>query len=264
MKPGEEIEIRTPNAVAGIRGTVVITEVSQATSQLGQAATAFTTTITVLTGAIEVRQLDALTRQPMGAGMMVGASQAIRLTGAAPPRPVTTITPDTRQRLTDEFKLSLKDAPAPPSADHYQQQTNALSSPSLTSGKATTSSGSGSTTGSSTTNSSASTSGSGGTGSGSGSSTSSSTTPTTTSPTVSTPSTTSPTVSTPTVSTPTVTTPTVTVPTVTAPVATTTPPSATSSAASTTASTDATTTKSSISAETLLQRELKALKSKRK
>ena len=67
MKAGEQIDIRTPNAVAGIRGTVVITEVSQATSQVGQPVKGFTTTITVLTGTIEVRQLDAITRQPVGA-----------------------------------------------------------------------------------------------------------------------------------------------------------------------------------------------------
>ncbi len=129
MKAGEQIDIRTPNAVAGIRGTVVITEVSQATAQAGEAAKGFTTTITVLTGTIEVRQLDALTRQPVGAGVLVTAAQAIRITGAAPPRPVQPITTETRQRLGDEFKLGLKDAPPPPSADQMQQATNALRPP---------------------------------------------------------------------------------------------------------------------------------------
>jgi len=129
MKAGEQIDIRTPNAVAGIRGTVVITEVSQATAQAGEAAPGVTTTITVLTGTVEVRQLDALTRQPVGVGVLVTAAQAIRITGAAPPRPLPVITPDTRQRLSDEFKLTLKDAPAPPSADHLQQTTNALRGP---------------------------------------------------------------------------------------------------------------------------------------
>src|SRR5947209_13195162 len=33
MKPGETVEIRTPNAVAGIRGTIVIAEVDQTTAQ---------------------------------------------------------------------------------------------------------------------------------------------------------------------------------------------------------------------------------------
>ncbi|PYN96786.1 MAG: hypothetical protein DMD91_20235 [Candidatus Rokuibacteriota bacterium] len=139
MKAGEQIDIRTPNAVAGIRGTVVITEVSQASAQAGGAPKGFTTTITVLTGTIEVRQLDALTRQPVGAGVMVTASQAIRITGATPPRHVQPITADTRQRLGDEFKLGLKDAPPPPSADQVQQATNALRAPA---GAATGSGGS--------------------------------------------------------------------------------------------------------------------------
>jgi hypothetical protein len=35
MRPGEEIRIRTPNAVAGVRGTVVITEVNRQGAQIG-------------------------------------------------------------------------------------------------------------------------------------------------------------------------------------------------------------------------------------
>ena len=34
MRPGEEIQIRTPNAIAGVRGTVVITEVNRQGAQL--------------------------------------------------------------------------------------------------------------------------------------------------------------------------------------------------------------------------------------
>jgi len=32
VKPGDEIEVRTPNAVAGVRGTVFVAEVSRATA----------------------------------------------------------------------------------------------------------------------------------------------------------------------------------------------------------------------------------------
>jgi len=35
MRPGEEIQIRTPNAVAGVRGTVVVTEVERQGAQAG-------------------------------------------------------------------------------------------------------------------------------------------------------------------------------------------------------------------------------------
>ena len=68
MKPGETIDIRTPNAVAGIRGTVVITEVEQATAQLGPVTGgAFTSTFTVLTGVVQVSQVDPQSRRPTGA-----------------------------------------------------------------------------------------------------------------------------------------------------------------------------------------------------
>src|SRR5438067_12326769 len=40
MRPGEEIQIRTPNAIAGVRGTVVITEVNRQGAQLGGGAPA--------------------------------------------------------------------------------------------------------------------------------------------------------------------------------------------------------------------------------
>ena len=186
MKPGEQIEIRTPNAVAGIRGTVVITEVSQATSQVGESAKGFTTTITVLTGAIEVRQIDGLTRQPFGAGVLVTASQAIRITGAAAPRPVQPVTPDVRQRLSDEFKLGLKDAPAPSSSELLQQTTNALRGSSgtastTTNGQTSTTSSSNSTGSSSSGGSSSSSGSSSGASPSSGPSGSPSTTPTTSS-----------------------------------------------------------------------------------
>src|SRR2546430_17338192 len=186
MKPGEQIEIRTPNGVGGIRSTVVITEVSQATSQVGESAKGFTTTITVLTGAIEVRQMDGLTRQPFGAGVLVTASQAIRIAGAAAPRPVQPVTPDVGQRLSDEFKLGLKGAPAPSSSGLLQQTTNALRGSSgtastTTNGQTSTTSSSNSTGSSSSGGSSSSSGSSSGASPSSGPSASPSTTPTTSS-----------------------------------------------------------------------------------
>jgi hypothetical protein len=109
MKPGESIEIRTPNAVAAIRGTVVITEVSQATSQLSASSAAWTTTVTVLRGAIEFRALDAITRQPVGPALSVSAMQSIRVSGAALPRPVQTITREAAERLASDLRGRVKD-----------------------------------------------------------------------------------------------------------------------------------------------------------
>lgn len=104
MKPGEVVEIRTPNAVAAIRGTVVVTEVSPARSDAGATVPAFTTTITVLKGLVEVQRFDRLTRHASGAVYSVGALQSLRLTGSAPAGAVQTLTRERAHRLMREFR----------------------------------------------------------------------------------------------------------------------------------------------------------------
>ena len=52
MRPGEQIDIRTPNAIGGVRGTVVVTEVAQQTAQAGGGSAPFVTTFYVLRGSI--------------------------------------------------------------------------------------------------------------------------------------------------------------------------------------------------------------------
>jgi hypothetical protein len=51
MKPGETVEIKTPNAVTAIRGTVVVAEVSPVTD-------GYQSTITILRGLVKVTKLD--------------------------------------------------------------------------------------------------------------------------------------------------------------------------------------------------------------
>jgi hypothetical protein len=53
MRPGESVEIKTPNAVAGIRGTVIIAEVSP-----GSTPATVASTFTLLTGIVDVTLLD--------------------------------------------------------------------------------------------------------------------------------------------------------------------------------------------------------------
>jgi hypothetical protein len=72
MRPGESIEIRAANAVAGIRGTVVVAEVSSAAAQAG-GAVGPTGTLWVLKGQIEA----VLANQP-GNPVLVGALQQFR------------------------------------------------------------------------------------------------------------------------------------------------------------------------------------------
>jgi len=111
MKSGETIEIRTPNAVAGIRGTVVITEVDQKTAQAGPPATAFTSRFTVLQGTVLVSQYDPFTRRP-GPPVNLGPLQTTAVTGSAPPRPPQTITPEAAKKVAGEYRTTIKEAPA--------------------------------------------------------------------------------------------------------------------------------------------------------
>jgi len=54
MRPGEAIEVRTPNVVAGVRGTVVVFEVLRATAQAARGPVPATSNLYVLRGSIEV------------------------------------------------------------------------------------------------------------------------------------------------------------------------------------------------------------------
>jgi len=67
MKPGEEVEVRTPNAVAGVRGTVFVAEVSQATAALDAAQGAFTSSFYGFTGTVVVRYANQVIT--LGPGM---------------------------------------------------------------------------------------------------------------------------------------------------------------------------------------------------
>jgi FecR protein len=54
MRPGESIEVRTHNAVAAVRGTVIVVEVVQASAQVGGGSAGLTTNVHVLHGAADV------------------------------------------------------------------------------------------------------------------------------------------------------------------------------------------------------------------
>jgi len=98
LKPGEAIDIETPNAIAGIRGTVVVAEVQRASAQQGAGGVAVTTTFSVLRGSVSVMQLDPSTRTPLGAGVSVGVNHSFSATGAAGGR-VQPIPPGEVQRI---------------------------------------------------------------------------------------------------------------------------------------------------------------------
>src|SRR5947207_1851658 len=98
MQAGDAIELRTPNAVAGIRGTVVIAEV---TRRGAGASTRFT----LLTGIIEVMRLDAL-RQAVGEAAILTPLQTITVDRAL--SPVRSITPAQGHAASTSFRLPVK------------------------------------------------------------------------------------------------------------------------------------------------------------
>ena len=104
MKPGEVIEIKTPNAVTAIRGTVVIAEVEP----LPQG---HQSTITILRGLVDVTKLDQL-GAPNGPAVKVGALERVTVVDAQPVPAPQKITRDTASGLAAEFSLVPKNAPA--------------------------------------------------------------------------------------------------------------------------------------------------------
>jgi hypothetical protein len=94
IKPGEVVEIRMPNAVAAIRGTIVVAEVDGPTSL-----------VTVLRGLIEVTRIDPVTRSTIGAPRDVAALQTITVTGTtpAPLPPPTRISAEHSRRMSADF-----------------------------------------------------------------------------------------------------------------------------------------------------------------
>ena len=103
MKPGETVEVRLPNALAVIRGTVVIAEVSPTRAGARSA-------VTILRGSVEVTRLDPAGR-PVGASVRIGALERITVEGsgslAAPER----ITADAAAGLYAQFTVIPRDAP---------------------------------------------------------------------------------------------------------------------------------------------------------
>lgn len=93
VRPGEEIEVRTPNAVAGVRGTAFIAEVSQATASLDAAQGAVTSSFYGFAGLVTIQAgaqvvtlnpgmyVSATGLAPATSGVMTDAMRARALTG---------------------------------------------------------------------------------------------------------------------------------------------------------------------------------------
>jgi len=104
MKPGEVIEIRTPNAVTAIRGTVVIAEVQPVSG-------GHQSTITILRGLVDVTRLTPA-GAPSGPAVKVGALERVSVLGAQPVTAPQKITREAAASLAADFSLVPKSAPA--------------------------------------------------------------------------------------------------------------------------------------------------------
>lgn len=103
MRAGDVVEVRTPNAVAGIRGTVIVAEVFGAHHSV----------ITVLKGTIDVTRLEA--GRLVGAATIVTALQRLSIVGQAPLAAPLPMAPAAGARLGQEFRLA-PPRPAPSAA----------------------------------------------------------------------------------------------------------------------------------------------------
>ena len=106
MRAGDSVEVKTPNAVAGIRGTVLIAEVSQ--DSAGRANTQFT----LLTGIVDVSGLDAATGRATGPRVTMQPLQTLGVAGFTRPSAPRNISRTDAQAVAAAYKV----APGPTAA----------------------------------------------------------------------------------------------------------------------------------------------------
>src|SRR3989442_2289730 len=92
MRAGDLVQIKTPNAVAGIRGTIVIADARKNVS-----------TITVLRGLVDVYRRDPATGNAFGPAVAVGVREAITVNANVLPARPQPISVDTARQLSNDF-----------------------------------------------------------------------------------------------------------------------------------------------------------------
>jgi hypothetical protein len=85
MRPGESIEVKTHNAVAAVRGTVIVVEVVQASAQVGGGSGGLTTNVHVLHGSAEVTPTNIPGAAPIKVGTLQTYSQIGNVLGSIRP-----------------------------------------------------------------------------------------------------------------------------------------------------------------------------------
>lgn len=103
MRPGDLVQVKTPNAIAGIRGTVVVAEVFNASHSV----------VTVLKGTIDLTHIEG--GRVVGAATIVNALQRMTIADGASLSAPQPIAPETARQLGQEFRLAPPRA-TPPAA----------------------------------------------------------------------------------------------------------------------------------------------------
>ena len=118
MKPGESVQIKTPNAMAGVRGTVVIADVALPASD----GTPLTTRFTLLTGIVDVSRVDAGTGQTAGQPVLLHPLQTVAVVGTQAPGAVQPISRAEAESIAADYKVTLPAPPAPANAQVTEHQ----------------------------------------------------------------------------------------------------------------------------------------------
>jgi hypothetical protein len=101
MKPGERVEIQTPNAIAGVRGTVLIVEAEPDVS-----------TVTVLRGLVDVSRRDPRAQIGGGAVTPVAKHETVTVRNNVLPARAQKISPARAEALSQEFTPPMRQVSA--------------------------------------------------------------------------------------------------------------------------------------------------------
>jgi hypothetical protein len=115
MRPGDVVEIKTPNAVAAVRGTVVITEVGPAPA--GGVASTFT----LLTGLVDVTLLDPSGR-PTGNAVKMTPRDTVAVRGFTAPSAPRSITRKEAESIASDYRVNLREPSVGVNADVTERQ----------------------------------------------------------------------------------------------------------------------------------------------
>jgi hypothetical protein len=84
LRPGEQIQIRTPNAITGIRGTALIVEVVRSIPDTKQPDPNAITRLGVFEGSVDVRHINPITKAPLAPAVNVAVNTKFSAAGTQP------------------------------------------------------------------------------------------------------------------------------------------------------------------------------------